>query len=100
LYIRIVGKHRNLAKFTSFLEKFAKLKLQALKNYRLKGRGILTALTNAQYQALKLAVRRGYYSIPRKVALRKLAKERGINHATFSAHLRKAERIVFETLFE
>lgn len=46
-------------------------------------------LTEKQYQALVLAVRRGYYSVPQEVTLEELADEVGISHQAFSERLRR-----------
>jgi predicted DNA binding protein len=48
-------------------------------------------LTEKQKKALDLAMKEGYYEVPRKTELRKLAKARGIAFSTFQVHLRKAE---------
>ncbi|MEW5955627.1 MAG: helix-turn-helix domain-containing protein [Candidatus Micrarchaeota archaeon] len=44
-----------------------------------------------QRDAFVLAVRRGYYEIPKKTTLEELAKAMGVSPSTFAEHLRKAE---------
>ncbi|WP_435361177.1 helix-turn-helix domain-containing protein [Haloarchaeobius sp. DFWS5] len=48
-------------------------------------------LTPRQQEALALARRRGYYSWPREVTTRELAKDLGVSKTTFLEHLRRAE---------
>jgi len=48
-------------------------------------------LTEKQREALSLAVKRGYYSWPKKVTLEELAELAGVSRVTFENHLRKAE---------
>ncbi len=61
-------------------------------------------LTEKQREALNLAIRRGYYSWPRKVTLEELAELAGVSRVTFENHLRKAEAravgpLLSETVF-
>ena len=44
-----------------------------------------------QKKAIELAHKRGYYSYPKKIELRDLAKESGVSTPTFQENLRKAE---------
>jgi hypothetical protein len=46
-------------------------------------------LTDEQYEALQLAVSRGYYSIPREVTLAELAADVGISQQAMSERLRR-----------
>jgi predicted DNA binding protein len=46
-------------------------------------------LTGQQYEALRLAVERGYYSIPRETTLADLAQEVGISQQAMSERLRR-----------
>ncbi|MEI6731741.1 MAG: helix-turn-helix domain-containing protein [archaeon] len=48
-------------------------------------------LPERQQRAFDLALKRGYYTWPRKIDLSDLAKEMGISIATVQEHLRKAE---------
>ncbi|MFW9995830.1 MAG: helix-turn-helix domain-containing protein [Candidatus Odinarchaeota archaeon] len=49
-------------------------------------------LTEKQLQAITIAFKKGYYELPRKIILEKLAKEMNVQRRTFEEHLRKAER--------
>jgi hypothetical protein len=47
-------------------------------------------LTESQYRALVLAVKRGYYEVPRRTTLEELADEVGVSHQALSERLRRA----------
>jgi len=57
-------------------------------------------LTNRQFAALRTAYYGGYFKTPRTSTGDELADHLGITRQTFNQHLRKAERLVFEQLFE
>ncbi len=48
-------------------------------------------ISDRQFEALQTAVKSGYYDSPRKVGVADLAKAMGVDEATYSEHLRKAE---------
>lgn len=52
---------------------------------------ITPKLTKQQKKAIDLAIKHGYYSVPRKADLKKLSKIMGVSLSTFQEHLRKAE---------
>lgn len=52
---------------------------------------LAAGLTPRQLEALRLAVRSGYYEVPRRVEARELAAQVGLGRSTFEEHLRKAE---------
>ncbi len=53
---------------------------------------MLPSLTDKQYNAIALAVKEGYYEVPRKVFLEKLAEMSKLAISTYEVHLRKAEK--------
>lgn len=57
-------------------------------------------LTDQQDEALRLAVRRGYYSIPREVTLADLAAEVGISQQAMSERLRRGTAKVLVRVVE
>ncbi|MBT3404660.1 hypothetical protein HN832_03005 [archaeon] len=48
-------------------------------------------LTSRQKFAIELAIKNGYYKVPRKTSVQELAKLANLSFATFQVHLRKAE---------
>ncbi len=60
---------------------------------------VMPNLTDLQKKALELAVKEGYYAVPKKTNLRALAKMMKISLATYQKHLQKAEgKIIPDTL--
>jgi predicted DNA binding protein len=50
-----------------------------------------SGLSGKQRDAFLLATRKGYWRLPKRVDIAELAREAGVDEATFSEHLRKAE---------
>jgi predicted DNA binding protein len=48
-------------------------------------------LTEKQRNALNLAIKNGYYNIPRKISVEELSKIAKLSFSTFQVHLRKSE---------
>jgi predicted DNA-binding protein (UPF0251 family) len=59
----------------------------------------LSTLTAKEWEALELAVAKGYYEKPRRVSLADLAAEFGITRAAVSQRLNRAERKIVTQLF-
>lgn len=55
-------------------------------------------VTERQIEAVLLAFREGYYTMPRKTTTARLAKSFGTSRATYEEHLRKAENKIIKTL--
>ncbi len=80
-----------LAKIKKFVDEFI---LESVKNTPLQNvyfPKIMPQLTDLQKEALELAVKEGYYLVPKKIGLRQLAKTMRISLATYQKHLQKAE---------
>ncbi|WP_255169776.1 helix-turn-helix domain-containing protein [Natrononativus amylolyticus] len=67
---------------------------------RVLQRVVEEALTDRQFAALETAYYGGYFDSPRASTGDELAAHFGVTRQTFNQHLRKAERVVFEHLFE
>lgn len=63
-------------------------------------RSVLTNLTEKQRKALKTAYISGYFNWPRTNNASEIAERLGISSATFTQHLRTAERKFFNAIFE
>jgi predicted DNA binding protein len=57
-------------------------------------------ITPKQRAALETAFHAGYFEGPRTSTGREIADRLGVTQATFSQHLRAAERTFFDALFE
>lgn len=55
---------------------------------------LAAGLTKRQLEAVLLAVRTGYYDLPRRSEARQLAAQVGLGRSTFEEHLRKGEQQV------
>ena len=60
---------------------------------------ILPNLTDLQKKAMDLAIKEGYYKIPKQISLRKLAKKMKVNLSTYSKHLQVAESKLMPDIF-
>ena len=98
--IPLVGTKENLKELLTHLEDLnVEFQMASLTNYYVKGKDILSSLTPAQYKCLEMGVEQGFFDIPKKANSRKLAAQRGISHSAYLAHIRKAEKKIFEELF-
>lgn len=68
---------------------FTVLRIYHLRESRTEASQRLFGLTDAQREALVLAVRRGYFDIPRQCSTRDLAKELGVSDQAVSERLRR-----------
>ena len=60
--------------------------------------GLLGGLTEYQAEALAIALRNGYYSIPKKVTTEDISRKLGVSRSTYEEHLRKAESKVLTAI--
>ena len=67
---------------------------------RLLAKIVEDVLTDRQFAALKTAYYGGYFDTPKRSTGDELAARLGITRQTFNQHRRKAERTVFEQVFE
>ncbi|MFH1770722.1 MAG: helix-turn-helix domain-containing protein [archaeon] len=59
---------------------------------------LLPEMTSLQKEIIELAINKGYYEIPKKIDIRKLANIKKISHSTFQEHLKKAEKKIIPSL--
>lgn len=77
--------------------------LLSIENKKIKSISIVKMhpdLTDKQKTALEIAIKNGYYEVPRKTSVKKLAKLAGLSFSTFQVHLRKAEQKLMPYFFE
>jgi predicted DNA binding protein len=94
-------KHIN--NFLKEIRKIGRATLQSIKKMKLNDIyhfHVSPNLTSKQKEALDMAMEYGYYEIPRKVELDRLAKKMKISRQAFSEHLRKAEAKMMPVLTE
>lgn len=75
-------------------QKTVDIELLSIKKTNLETIGFMTAfpnLTDKQESAIHLARTHGYYTYPREIDVKDLAKIQGVTFSTFQEHLRKAE---------
>ena len=92
-----------LSKFLNELEKqhYEHLEILQFKNIKLDNiyfPAIAPGLTERQKEVFELAVKEGYYDIPKRTDLIKLAKTMNICVATFQEHLKRAEAKIIPKL--
>lgn len=99
--IPLVGTKENLKELLSHLKDLnVEFEVRSLTNYYFEGKDMLSSLTPSQYKCLEMAVEQGFFDIPKKANSRKLAGKKGISHSAFLTHIRKAEKKIFEELFD
>lgn len=73
--------------------------LRSLGEYEGKGRRVLDSLTDRQLEVLQTAYDMGFYDVPRDASTDEIAKELGVDAATVSEHLQRAERNLLSQQF-
>ena len=92
-----------LVKAITAIEKNLSGELLSLEQKKIKSISITKMhpdLTDKQKQAIELAIKNGYYNVPRKTSVEKLAKLSKLSFSTFQVHLRKAEEKLIPYFFE
>ena len=84
----VLAPHEKIAKFNELLgEKKVKFKLKSITKYKKE-----VTLTKRQSEVLDLAVKLGYYEIPRKITLTELADKLEIAKSTLSGIIRRIDK--------
>jgi len=60
---------------------------------------VMPKMTDKQKEAIRLAIKEGYYNFPRKTHLEKLSRFMKISRVTYQEHLRKAESKLLPEIF-
>ncbi len=92
-----------LNKVVGIIKKELKGALVSIQQKKIKSVSIMKVhpeLTDKQKQAMELAIKHSYYSVPREIDLPTLAKMAGICYSTFQVHLRKAEQKLIPYFYE
>lgn len=94
---------KDINKAITTIEKEFYTKVHYIKEKKVKSISIMKMhpdLTEKQKKAMELAIKNGYYNVPRKISVQTLAKIAGLSFATFQVHLRKAEQKLIPYFFE
>lgn len=93
--------HENLSAFKETLQdQGISISVRSLRNVDAPNRNSL-GLTDKQRQAVELALRRGYFSVPRESNLSELAEQTGISRQSFSRRLNRGlANVLTETALE
>lgn len=97
-------ERKELEKFISSLEKHMDIcKILRFENSPLADvyiPNVMPKLSLHQKQALELAYTHGYYTYPRHISVKDLAKKARVSLSTFQEHLRKAELRILPAIIE
>jgi len=98
ILVNVFGTEREIVGFLSSAKKLSGVIVSIAEKSRL---GIFKKplLTAQQERTLRAALDSGYYSIPRRIEVRALAKRLGLSTSTAAEHLRKAESKVIGDYF-
>lgn len=96
--MNLIRNTTSIQKLLNEIEELPDVTIEVTRKAKLKYIG-KSQLTNIQEQILKVAIRLGYYDIPRKIRIEKLAVKLHRSPSTIAEHLRKAEsRIIKDYL--
>lgn len=99
--VTVVGEAGELERLFRWLGKReVRFKVLSNSDARSSPDSILNDLTMRQRNALITAYLNGYYEIPRKVNIDRLAQRENVNKATFAEHLMKAENHTISWIIE
>jgi len=94
---------KSLEKIYTHSKENFKVQLLSLEKAYLPNINLLTSLpslTEKQKNVLDLAIKNGYYEIPKRITLKQLANLANLSFTTFHSHLSKAERILMPFINE
>jgi len=100
-----VGSFRkeNLTKIINLLKAKRKGKLLSIQQKKIKSISLMRIhpeLTDKQKKAIELAIKHGYYHVPRRIDIKQLAKIAKLSFSTYQVHLRKAEAKLIPYFFK
>ncbi|ARS88588.1 helix-turn-helix domain-containing protein [Natrarchaeobaculum aegyptiacum] len=90
--LTLLGEFDALREVVADLSAEVRIEIEEIGDYRGPGPRITDRLTARQYRALRVALERGYYEIPREAQLAEVAAELECTESTASDLLRRAER--------
>ncbi len=94
MQITVIGQGEDLKTLIEEMPGSIEVTIEEVGQYDRRHARIAGALTDRQFEALKVAVEHGYYEIPRQTSLVTVAAELDCAESTASTHLRKAEATI------
>ena len=98
--LSIVGSSGEVETALEGLPSDVEVTVQQIRSYDGRSADPMAALTPRQRQALRAAVRNGYYNSTREATLEPVADELGCSRSTAAEHLRKAEATVLRRVVD
>lgn len=99
LLLSLVGSQETIRNVIRHFEQAGAVpSLEKLGEYE-RGTRKLDALTKRQYEVLQTAYEMGFYEVPKEASVDDVAAEIGLDGATVSEHLQRAERNIFSQQF-
>jgi predicted DNA binding protein len=95
-----IGEDESIRKMVPLLKTFGDAMKLSIQETSFSGSELLSSLTGKQKELLLQAKKLGYYSYPRKISARDLARSVGLSHSTVVEHLRKAEIRLLDQVLE
>lgn len=101
LFLTVHGTTEGLKLFRDGIKNLLPDSVKVRISKNLKADWIATPqLPQRRREVIDLAVRRGYYKMPRKCTQRELAEELGVRQGTIAEHLQSAEGVIIESWSE
>ena len=94
---------KNLDRIIGFAVKYFNGKILKFKEEKISNISILRLLpelTKKQKLALEIAIKNGYYEVPKKITMEKLAKVMGVCFSTYQVHLSRAEKKIMPFMLQ
>lgn len=101
LLVSIITDSKNIDKFVESLDRYydEKLEILSISNIQLNYENLFLKLTDRQKEIVYYAIQNGYFEIPRRINSKKIANHFKISRSALYEHLRKIERIIYNTIF-
>lgn len=100
MHLTVVGAAEDLTALVEAFPGELTVEIEAVGEYDRRHTTLASAMTERQLEAVRTAIRLGYYEVPRTAPLAAVADALGCAESTASTLLRKAERAVFTRLVE
>ncbi|WP_458190700.1 helix-turn-helix domain-containing protein [Haladaptatus sp. NG-WS-4] len=91
LRITMLGDDKKIREAIAEIPDGIQITLEGVGEYHSDMRQLTSLLTDRQQELLELAIKQGYYDVPRQVGLREIADQVDLSVATVGEHLQKLE---------